>query len=269
MKSVTYVLAGLIGAGAVAGATLAVIQQPQISPSPRPTSVQSSEPTASSSSNPATDKLKSTPRPDDANPVPVKPTQPTATTEAQPTRQQTSPSRPRQTVRQVKSCQVLMAIVNDTNPPLNVRSQPSTDSRIVGTLQDGMFVSVKQEQNGWFEIAEPAGWIAKSKTVSQCGQKVEQVQFGAGQTGATIADEFFGSGSHKYKLSLAAGQALSLQGNVGPMPAVIAPNGQYLVGMDDSRSQNWSTKLPASGEYTFELDSNFRGYKYEFSINVH
>jgi hypothetical protein len=160
-----------------------------------------------------------------------------------------------------------MAIVNDDNPPLNVRTQPNADAAVVSTLENGIFVNVKQEKDGWFEIAEPAGWIAKSKTANRCGEKVEQVQFGPGKSDTELADEFLGTGSHQYKMQLAKGQKLTIQGEVGPMPAVIAPDGRYLVSMDE-KPRSWSTELPSSGEYTFELDSNFRGYKYDFSVEV-
>jgi hypothetical protein len=241
MKSAGYVIAGLLGAGAVAGGTVALRQPTPLAP--------------------PTPAVSAVSQPPQIAALPDKPVAPT-----------TRPSAPadpatEQPLRQVSSCKILMAIVKDDNPPLNVRAQPDVTSPIVGTVTDGTFVSVQQEQSGWLQIAQPAGWIAKSKTASQCGQKVEQVSFGAGQTSATLSDEFLGAGNHQYKLALSQGQTLTITGAVGPMPAVIAPNGKYLVGLDEA-SGTWATKLPSTGEYTLEMDSNFRGYKYEFTIDV-
>lgn len=258
MKSSLLVLAGLLGVGAVAGGTASMLQKaPTVPPLTAIPSPQSPGPEVVA--------------PPD-RPVALAPTVMTerpATAQPSPTRLNPD-DRANATVtaeRQVTQCKISMAIVKDDNPPLNVRSRPGMDGTIVGQLKDGSFVSVEREQDGWFKIVEPAGWIAKTKTASRCGQKVEQVSFRPGSTGAQLADEFLGSGSHKYRLSLAQGQTLRVRGTVGPMPAVIAPDGKYLVGLDEARG-DWSIVLPRSGEYTFEMDSNFRGYKYEFSVDV-
>ncbi len=250
MKSAAYVIASLLSVGAVAGGTVALRQQP---PTPPPTAKAVS---AAPTSQPPT--IAALPDKPAAIPPKITPT----------TREPIAPtnSAPSQPIRQVSSCKILMAIVKDSTP-LNVRDQPNLNGAIVGTVTDGTFVSVKQEQSGWLEISEPAGWIAKSKTASQCGQKVEQVRFGAGQTSATLSDEFLGAGNHQYKLALGQGQTLTIKGSVGPMPAVIAPDGKYLVGLDAANG-TWTTQLPSTGEYTIELDSNFRGYKYDFAVDV-
>jgi Bacterial SH3 domain len=261
MKSAAYVIASLLSVGAVAGGTVALRQQP---PTPPPTA---KAVTASPSSPPPTmvydrpEVIAALPDKPAAIPPKITPTPPAIREPIAPTN--SAPSQPR---RQVSSCKILMAIVKDSTP-LNVRDQPNLDGAIVGTVTDGTFVNVKQEQSGWLQITEPAGWIAKSKTASQCGQKVEQVRFGSGQTNATLSDEFLGAGNHQYKLALGQGQTLTIKGAVGPMPAVIAPDGKYLVGLDEANG-TWTTKLPSTGAYTVEMDSNFRGYKYEFSVDV-
>ncbi len=249
MKSAAYVIASLLGVGAVAGGTVAL--RHQASP-PTPTVITAA---------PQAPTIAVLPDKTAEPPTNITPTPVTRATAA-PTN-----SAPSQATRKVSSCKILMAIVKDDNPPLNVRDQPNTAGVIVGTVPDGTFVSVKQEQAGWLEITEPQGWIAKSKTASQCGQKVEQVSFGAGQTRASLSDEFIGVGRHRYKLALGQGQTLTLKSEVGPMPAVIAPDGKYLLGLDEAQG-TWATALPSSGEYTFEMDSNFRGYKYDFSVDV-
>jgi Bacterial SH3 domain len=249
MKSSVMMLAGLLGAGALAGGTIALNQPPMAPPPPKAISAAPAVPPITA----LPDRPAAVPSPIAQPPAPGERPSPVA-------------SEPTRAPRQVASCKILMAIVKDSTP-LNVRAQPNLDGAIVGTVTDGTFVSVKQERDGWLEISEPAGWIAKSKTASQCGQKVEQVRFGAGQTGTVLAAEFLGVGSHQYKLALGKGQTLRIKGSIGPMPAVIGPDGQYLVGMDEARG-TWSTKLPSDGDYTLEMASNFRGYKYEFAVDV-
>jgi hypothetical protein len=162
-----------------------------------------------------------------------------------------------------------MALVNDPNPPLKVRSEPNVETgRVVGELEDGVFVTVEREEQGWFQITIPVqGWIAKNRTISTCGEKMETVQFAPGGDAAEIADEFVGAGSHQYRLKLDKGQTLTLRSQAGPLPSVQAPDGSYLTGMIDDRT-SWSTQLPQSGEYTFEMESNFRGYQYDFVLQV-
>jgi hypothetical protein len=40
-----------------------------------------------------------------------------------------------------------------------------------------------------------------------------------------------------------------------------------LRGLDD-RPTSWSGELAMTGDYTLELDSNYKGYKYSFSVQV-
>jgi hypothetical protein len=249
-KSVWAILAGMVGVGAIAGSTLAFIQQQQVAQ--RPTASVTAAPASTSVSPPAS---VATARP------PVSPIAP-----APDTRAPSAPSvPPAASVRSVTKCRVVMAIVKD-DTPLNVRAQPNTATgKVLTTLKDGTFVSVKQEAEGWFEILNPPGWIAKNKTVSRCGEKVEQVELATGTI--AIADEFIGTGNHQYQLQLTQGQTLSVQGEIGPLPGLIAPNGKYLIGMDETQGQ-WSQEIATTGTYTLQMDSNFRGYKYDFTIAI-
>lgn len=164
-----------------------------------------------------------------------------------------------------------MAKVNDPESALNVRSSPNAASKdnIVGQLKNGVFVEVKDEQNGWFKIAgETPGWIAKSKTESNCGEKIERVEFGSNQDSIQIADRFIGVGTHSYRLNLAKGQRLTVTSDRGDVfPRIIAPNGKDLVSSPDQQSP-WTSELAETGDYKFELESNYKGYPYAFSVNV-
>jgi uncharacterized protein YgiM (DUF1202 family) len=172
-------------------------------------------------------------------------------------------------------CKVTQAIVADPNPPLNVRSSPDTEANnVVGTLENGQFVTVIQEQEGWLELTVPVkGWVAKDRTHTSCNQKQQRLLVSAGEQ-IVIRDRFIGSGSHRYLLSATVGQRLSIaaQGN-SLLPAVFAPTDDQqqvdLVGGERNGEQkNWSGEITTTGDYLLRFDSHFRGYTYEISIKL-
>ena len=61
-------------------------------------------------------------------------------------------------------------IVTDPNPPLNVRSSPVVaPDNIIGTLKNGVEVTVINENQGWLQVSVPIrGWIYESLTVTAC-----------------------------------------------------------------------------------------------------
>ena len=254
------IAAGLTGVAAVTGVTSAVMQSqnPQplstgapttiVSPISKPTDKPDGVPTSSqgSSQAPVSEPVKP-----NSEPLPVKPQEPEAAS------------------RKVETCKVTMAKVADANPPLNVRSNPTiAPDNIVGTIKNGTFVTVTKELDGWFAIATPIkGWIAQSQTDSGCNEKTERVSFGAGGNSVTIAERFVGTGIHRYRFNLGKGQTLSVRSDRGTLPMILAPNGKELRGLDD-RQTSWSGELAMTGDYTLELDSNYKGYKYSFSVQV-
>lgn len=172
--------------------------------------------------------------------------------------------------RDVQSCSVSMAIVEDSNPPLNVRSSPTTEGdNVVGKVDNGTFLSVRQEKQGWLQITDPVeGWVAKSRTRVGCNQKVERVSFGTGNTSTEIGDRFIGTGTHQYLFRARSGQTLTLTRQSGPFPYIAGPNGKVLVeGPDDNRDR-WSGTLPATGDYVVQFDSNYKGYAYSFVVEI-
>jgi len=172
--------------------------------------------------------------------------------------------------RKVESCLIQTAIINDPNPPLNVRSAPTTQSsRVLTQLKNGTIVTVTEEKEGWFRISVPIkGWLAKQRTVYSCNQKVERVTV-ASTTPMTIADRFIGGGTHKYRLSANKGQKLTIIRKNGPFPTLIAPDGKILVGTpDDEDRPQWSGQLAQTGDYVMRLDSNFKGYQYAFQVEL-
>lgn len=179
-------------------------------------------------------------------------------------------SAPTDALRTVEQCKISMAKVNDPDSPLNVRSTPDTTRKnVVGTIENNRFVSVINEQNGWFEISDPIrGWIAKSRTDSNCNTKIERVQFAKNQDSVSIRDRFVGTGTHVYRLNLAKGQNLSVISEFkGLMPVVFAPDGTQITPIANNSDQ-WSGTLNVSGDYRFQLDSNYKGYRYSFRVQA-
>lgn len=245
-KSSKLVVAGATGLVIISGVTYSLMQG-QKSPAPTPI-VQESPvpPTSSVASAPASPP--STPQNS-----PFIPSQPDS-----------------ETKREIESCVVNMAQVSDPEAPLNVRSGPSTTGEVVGQLRNGTFVTVVGEENGWLQITTPMkGWISKQRTESGCNQKVERVQFGAGESAITISDRFIGTGSHQYLLQVNQGQRMTISSQNGPFPTVADPEGKVVLeGPENENRSTWTTETTQSGNYTITLESNYRGYKYRFRVEV-
>lgn len=173
----------------------------------------------------------------------------------------------------VETCEVTMARVNDPESPLNVRSSPDTSQdNVVGTLDDGTFVDVAQESDGWLEITNPvAGWISSSRADYSCNEELATLTLVPGTGPLLIEDQIVGVGRHQYVLNAKQGQTLfiSVVDGEESFPFVTTPDGSPLVGEEySSDSQAWSGELPADGEYTFELVSQRIGYEYSFSLEL-
>ena len=253
------VAVGLTGVAAISGVTSAVMQSqnPQI-PAVAPTTiVPVAKPIDQPNVVPTAKQSAEGNTPQDPVSEPVKPTEPL------PSKLSEAAS------RKVETCKITMAKVTDSNPPLNVRSQPTiAPDNVVGKLKNGTFVTVTNEVDGWFEIATPVkGWITKSQTDSGCNEKTERVSFGAGGDSVTIAERFVGTGSHRYRFNLGKGQTLSVKSDRRTLPRIVSPNGKDLFSADD-RQTSWTGELATTGDYTLELDSNYKGYKYSFSVQV-
>ena len=167
-------------------------------------------------------------------------------------------------------CKISMAIVSDPNPPLNVRSRPQVNgSKIVGKLKNNTFVSVAEEQNGWLRITEPPGWVAKNRTESSCAKVNQQINFLPGGNEAIVKGRIIGGGSHSYKIRATKNQTMIVRNRKGVFPLILTQNGKSLTGDNYTGNETeWTGKIPVTGNYTFELDSNFRGFEYEFFVRV-
>lgn len=50
-------------------------------------------------------------------------------------------------------CKVWWAVVKDPAPPLNMRKSPEVrPDNVIGTLENGKWLSVKEENEGWFRV---------------------------------------------------------------------------------------------------------------------
>ncbi|MEG4275723.1 MULTISPECIES: SH3 domain-containing protein [unclassified Microcoleus] len=167
-------------------------------------------------------------------------------------------------------CKISMAVVSDPNPPLNVRSIPQVrGSQIVGKLKNNTFVSVAEEQNGWLRITDPPGWIAKNRTESICSNVTQQINFLPGGDEAIVKGRIIGGGSHYYRIRARKGQTMTVRNRKDVFPQIITPRGKLLAGDPyQGNETEWSGKVPVTGNYTLQLDSNFRGYEYEFSVKL-
>jgi hypothetical protein len=165
-----------------------------------------------------------------------------------------------------------MAVVDDPAPPLNVRSTPEVlPDNVVGQLNNDTFLFVSEQQNGWLKIRNPIpGWVAQNRTRSSCANIVQPINFSRDRNQAIIQGEIIGSGSHRYTFEGQANQTLTVESRNAIFPQIITPDGQLIA--DDAAPvvdrQSWTGQLPTTGQYTLELNSNFRGFEYDFSVEI-
>jgi len=169
-------------------------------------------------------------------------------------------------------CPIQMAVVDDPAPPLNVRSTPEVlPDNVVGQLNNDTFLFVSEQQNGWLKIRNPIpGWVAQNRTRSSCANIVQPINFSRDRNQAIIQGEIIGSGSHRYTFEGQANQTLTVESRNAIFPQIITPDGQLIA--DDAAPvvdrQSWTGQLPTTGQYTLELNSNFRGFEYDFSVEI-
>lgn len=172
----------------------------------------------------------------------------------------------------IPDCEIKMAVVADPEPPLNVRSSPEVkEGNIVGQLNNNTFVSVADEQRGWLRITSPvAGWVAKNRTESSCAIVNKKITFFPGGNEAIVRGKIIGGGSHNYKIEASQGQTLAIENYKDVFPVIITPDGQPLSNSPTPGTEvkQWKGELPITGEYTLQLESNLRGFEYEFSIGL-
>lgn len=173
-----------------------------------------------------------------------------------------------------EGCKITTALISDPNPPLNVRSSPKVaNDNIVDKLDNGKIVFVTEEKDGWLKITQPQGWISKNQTESSCPSVNQRINLDNNQNTAIVKGRIIGGGSHTYIINANQGQTITLKSNSGPLPLVFADSDtnrqkELSGGAGMTNKSNWSDKLPVTGDYILELDSNFQGFKYDFSIEI-
>jgi hypothetical protein len=176
---------------------------------------------------------------------------------------------------ETERCSTTQAIVSDPNPPLNVRSSPNVEAdNVVGKINNGSWVIVSAEQDGWLEIKATGdlpieGWIAKNRTRSACNLKNARIQFPSQGGTVAIADQFIGTGSHEYSFSAESGQTLTVTNRRTVFPMIFRPDGQPVIpGHYGDTRESWSGQLPSSGKYKIAFESNFKGYEYDVEVEL-
>ncbi len=169
-------------------------------------------------------------------------------------------------------CKIVMAIVDDPEAPLNVRSTPEVqEGNIVGQLNNNTFVSVADEKSGWLQITNPVmGWVAKNRTRSSCATVDKTITFSPESDTAIVRGEIIGTGSHNYRVKMIQGQTLTIKNFGDVFPAIINPNGQFMARETnvEGNESEWTGVISRSGVYTLQLNSNLRGYEYEFLVLI-
>jgi hypothetical protein len=130
-----------------------------------------------------------------------------------------------QTVAQ--DCQT---VVFDDNPPLNVRSNPIEKAgNIVGSLQNGVVVTVIGGKDGWLQISQPiVGWIYENLTRQTCESDGPIATLSRKQVNdPALANLPNDQGSRLYRESLSHFQAGNLSGAIALAKAVPANSAAY------------------------------------------
>lgn len=191
------------------------------------------------------------------------------------------------------SCWITQAVVNDPEPPLNLRTSPEALSdNIVQPLPNGTWLTILGENAGWLRVrvaGQPApkeleGWVAGNRTEHGCNYFSETI----GAWPVDVSDRIIGGGSHQYVVALTAGQLVSLRpakaGNSPPawpsavmaldarQPVPNSPNSytRWWTTPNDKKSSppsEWRWQVERDGLYVIVYDSNFRGFSYGFSLS--
>lgn len=176
---------------------------------------------------------------------------------------------------ETERCTTTQAIVSDPNPPLNVRSSPKVEAdNVVGKINNGSWIMVSNEQDGWFEIKATGdlpieGWIAKNRIRSACNLKNASLRFPSQGGTVAIADQFIGTGSHEYSFSAESGQTLTVTNRQTVFPMIFGPDGKPVIpGTYGDTHESWSGQLPSSGKYKIAFESNFKGYEYDVEVEL-
>ena len=207
------------------------------------------------------------------------------------------------------ACPILQAVVDDPEPPLNIRSSPEVrPDNIIGTLQNGFWLSIQEISGDWFRVPLPndsknSGWVVRSRTYYDCTFFREEITLPA-----LIEGKILGGGTHKYVFNLTKGQKFSIRAidpykdypkDIIGIPIVTDALGKPLpsyrrIYIDKPYFVNSARKVPAaydayyrcfskdgktcpddfswiveeSGQYILSLDSNFKGFNYQIVLGL-
>ncbi len=131
------------------------------------------------------------------SPVPMAPANIPNSPSPSPTNVETTPSNNVTAEAKIDApqfCEINQAIVADPDPPLNIRNQPNAATGLViATVDNGRFLGVKDEKDGWLQVTyqtgeeELSGWVAKNRTETNCNYKKQQITFPGGERSVRFA----------------------------------------------------------------------------------
>ncbi len=170
---------------------------------------------------------------------------------------------------EILSCRVTAAMVQDPDPPLNVRAGPSIAEPIVGTLENGTLLFVGDRREGWLQITAPlSGWVAGNRVEESCNEKEQHLTLSAQPL--PVQDRFLGPGVHRYRFAVIAPQVLRLENRGDELEMLIyGPEGALVGQAQRLRPQSHrQILLSQTGVHILELNSHFRGYTYAFTVGL-
>lgn len=146
-------------------------------------------------------------------------------------------AKPKATINSTESANVIQTvaqdcqtIVFDDKPPLNVRSAPIEKvGNIVGSLQNGIVVTVIGRRDGWLQISQPVvGWIYEKLTRETCESDGPVATLSRKRVNdPALASLPNDPGSRLYRESLSHFQAGNLNGAIALAKAVPANSAAY------------------------------------------
>ncbi len=180
-----------------------------------------------------------------------------------------SPETPPPALSETLTCRVTTAVVQDPDPPLNVRAGPSTAEPIVGTLENGTLLFVGDRREGWLQITAPVnGWVAGNRVAESCNEKEQRLVLGPQPL--QVQDRFWGPGVHRYRFEVTAPRVLHLENRGDELELLIYGPEGTLVGSPQRLAPQSRRQIPLSqtGVHLLELNSHFRGYTYAFTVGL-
>ncbi|NJR50314.1 MAG: SH3 domain-containing protein [Leptolyngbyaceae cyanobacterium CSU_1_3] len=119
-------------------------------------------------------------------------------------------------------------IVNDPQPPLNVRSEPAElTNNVVGQVKNGEMLTVRGGNEAWFEVSSPVqGWVDQALTKTVCGS-AEQINEERSKAAQIAAKPIEDQGDRILASAIAIYQAGDLPGAIALAKTIPSSSSAY------------------------------------------